>query len=65
MDAFYTIDEISEMLKISRRTAYRLIESGDLPAFKIGREFRVSAEDFEAFLTNSRISTKGVEITDN
>ncbi len=31
-------------------TVYRLIKGGDLPAVRVGRSFRVSATDVDAYL---------------
>jgi len=50
MDAFLTVDEIGKLLKVERRTVIRLIESRRLHAVKLGRFWRVSREDFQAFV---------------
>lgn len=36
-----TIAEVAEYLKISRKSVYKLVRSGDLPAFKAGKHWRV------------------------
>ena len=36
-----TLAEVAEYLKISRKTAYKMARSGDLPAFKAGKHWRV------------------------
>jgi excisionase family DNA binding protein len=46
----YTIDEIAETLKVTRRTVYNYIQSGTLKAIKIGKYWRVRHEDLERFL---------------
>ena len=38
----YTLDEVAEVLKITRRTLYTYVKEGKLKAVKIGREWRVS-----------------------
>jgi len=40
----YTLDEVEKILQLTRRTLYRHIKSGKLPAVKIGREWRIGHE---------------------
>ena len=47
---FYTLEEIAKALKVSKRTLYRFIQSGELQAVKIGQNWRVSEQDFNDFL---------------
>ena len=42
--------EISGLLGISRNTAYELLHSKDFPAFRIGKQYRVSRERFLTWL---------------
>lgn len=37
-----TVKEVREILFIGRDKAYRLLKSGELPAVKVGRDWRVS-----------------------
>ena len=55
---YYTIQDVAKMLDRSRRSVYRDIDSGKLRARKIGREWRISQEDYDAFV-NGEQSTKG------
>lgn len=45
-----TVAEVQARLRISRRTAYRLIERGDLPALRIGGSVRVDSDELEVWL---------------
>jgi excisionase family DNA binding protein len=36
-----TVREVAEMMRVSKMTVYRLIDSGDLRAKRIGRGFRI------------------------
>lgn len=47
----YTLDEISEILHISRKTLYSYIKEGKLKAVKVGRSWRITAKNLEEFLT--------------
>lgn len=46
----YTLDEVAEVLKITRRTLYTYVKAGKLKAVKIGREWRVSEDALQDFL---------------
>ncbi len=47
---FFTIQEISELLKISEVTVRGWVHQRELRAVRFGREFRVAAKDLEAFV---------------
>jgi len=36
-----TVNEVAEYLKIPKKTVYKMVRSGDLPAFKAGKHWRV------------------------
>lgn len=42
-----TPKEVMEELAIGRNTFYRLVNTGELPAFRIGKLWRVKREDLE------------------
>lgn len=54
----YTIDEVTTILQVTRRTIYSYIKSGKLKAVKIGKEWRVTQDNLEEFLS---IGTKAGE----
>lgn len=43
----YTLDEIQEILQVTRRTLYNWIKDGKLKAFKAGKSWRVTKESLE------------------
>ncbi len=45
-----TIDELCEMLMIGRTTAYKLLQSHELNAFKIGRVWKISKASVELYI---------------
>lgn len=58
-EQFLTTDEVLDRLNINQRTIYRLINSGKLPAYRVGRQWRVRRSDLDAFLKrNSRDSLR-------
>ena len=45
-----TPNEVAEHLRVSTMTVYRLIKSGELRAARIGKSFRISEDDVDAYL---------------
>lgn len=48
---YYTIYEISKMLKVSYLTVYRWIKAGKLQSNKAGKQYRIREEILNKFLT--------------
>lgn len=46
----YTVDEIADMLGISRSSAYKLVKQDDFSVVRIGNSIRVSKKSFDAWL---------------
>lgn len=42
-------------LGVVQRTIYKLVDQGDIPAFKIGRVIRIRRSDLDDFLERSRV----------
>ena len=47
----FTLDEVADILKVTKRTLYNYIKAGKLPAVKIGKYWRVSEESLQAFIS--------------
>ncbi|BBW95329.1 substrate-binding domain-containing protein [Geobacillus icigianus] len=50
----YTIEEIASLLKVSKLTVYDLVKKGKLPAFRVGRQMRVTADDLERYIAGQK-----------
>lgn len=50
MTTLLTAAEVAERLRVSTMTIYRLIRSGELPAVRVGRNYRVRAGDLDTYL---------------
>ncbi|KAB2334504.1 helix-turn-helix transcriptional regulator [Cytobacillus depressus] len=50
----YTIEEVSQLLKISKLTVYDLIKKEELVAFRVGRQMRVDQQDLERYKSKNR-----------
>ena len=53
--------EASRRLGITTRTLYRLIDNGQLPAYKFGRVIRLKEPEIDAFIDASRIEPGALE----
>jgi excisionase family DNA binding protein len=44
------VAEVAEVLRVSKMTVYRLITSGELRSARVGRSYRLTEEDVNAYL---------------
>lgn len=48
----YSVKEVAEILKTSRQQVRKMIQNEELPAVKVGREWRVAAESLQDFIND-------------
>jgi len=53
-ERFYSLEEVAQRLGVSERTVRRWIKSGELPAYKPGREYRIRDGELEEFLQSRK-----------
>ena len=53
---FLTVAEVAAMMRVSKMTVYRLVHSGELPAVRVGRSFRVPEDEVNEYLRKSYYS---------
>lgn len=53
-DRLVTVAEVAAHMRVSNMTVYRLIKSGQLPALRVGKNFRIRGRDLVAYLEASR-----------
>ena len=46
-----TVNEVADLLRVSRMTVYRLIKAGEMPAFRVGRSYRLREDDVDGYLS--------------
>ena len=54
---FLTVAEVAAMMRVSKMTVYRLVHSGELPAVRVGRSFRVPEDQVNEYLQRSYFQT--------
>lgn len=50
IDDILTIPEVAEVLKIGTSQAYRLVRTGELKAFKSGKDWKISKEALKQYI---------------
>lgn len=45
-----TIEELCEILSVGKNTAYRLLNNGEIPAFRIGRTWKIPRQSVTTFI---------------
>jgi excisionase family DNA binding protein len=54
MEKLLSIEDVAEILGLEYKSIYRLIRSGELPAARIGRVYRVNKADLAAYLERQK-----------
>ncbi|WP_199430991.1 helix-turn-helix domain-containing protein [Qaidamihabitans albus] len=50
---FLTVAEVASLMRVSKMTVYRLVHSGELPAVRVGKSFRVPEKAVHDYLDNA------------
>jgi excisionase family DNA binding protein len=46
-----TVNEVADLLRVSRMTVYRLIKEGQVAALRVGRSYRLREDDVDQYLS--------------
>jgi excisionase family DNA binding protein len=58
MEKLMTAKELSQFLKLSESTIYKLVSSGAIPGFKIGDSWRFELEEIRNLIRESKKTAK-------
>ena len=58
-DRLLTVAEVAATMRVSNMTVYRLIKSGDLPALRVGKNYRIRESDVDVFLSDRSVQVEG------
>ena len=61
---FLTVAEVADMMRVSKMTVYRMVHSGELPAIRFGRSFRVPDSAVAAVLRGGIADVGNVDDAD-
>lgn len=56
-EKYYSLEDVSNELKVAYLTVYRWVQDGKLQAHQIGKQYRIAKEDFDAFVDSRKKST--------
>ena len=59
-EQFLSIEDAAKLLDVDYKTIYRLVRSGEIPAARIGRVYRIKRADFDGFFERSKSVQMGV-----
>jgi excisionase family DNA binding protein len=45
-----TVNEVADILRVSNMTVYRLVKSGQIPAIRVGKNYRIKESDVNDYL---------------
>jgi excisionase family DNA binding protein len=54
MEKILTAKELSQFLKLSESTIYKLAYTGEIPAFKVGDSWRFELEEIQKMIRDSK-----------
>lgn len=54
----FRVKEVAEYLIVDEDTVTKLIRTRELPAKKVGREWRISEEDIQEYLLSKKITRR-------
>lgn len=46
-----TVNEVANILRVSNMTVYRLVKSGQIPAIRVGKNYRIKESDVNDYLS--------------
>jgi excisionase family DNA binding protein len=49
-DEILTLPEVTQLLKVAEKTVYTMAQKGQLPAFKVGGQWRFRRADLDAWI---------------
>ena len=61
-DRLLTVAEVADTMRVSNMTVYRLIKSGQLPALRVGRNYRIRRADVQQFLVDRSVRAETPKI---
>ena len=57
-DEILTLPEVAQLLKVAEKTVYTLAQKGQLPAFKVGGQWRFQRVDIDRWIEQQKGSSR-------
>jgi excisionase family DNA binding protein len=58
MNETFTLTEVAEYLKVSRKTVLRYVKERKIKAFKFGNNYRITKENLDKFYADNSLENK-------
>jgi excisionase family DNA binding protein len=52
-DRLWTVAEVADHMRVSNMTVYRLIKAGELPAIRVGKNYRIRGKELADYIDRS------------
>jgi excisionase family DNA binding protein len=53
-----TVAEVAAIMRVSNMTVYRLIRGGDLPAIRVGKNYRIREAEAQRYLSERSVRVR-------
>jgi len=64
-DEILTLPEVAQLLKVAEKTVYTMAQKGEMPAFKVGGQWRFRRTDLDAWIdAKTRCAAGGADAHD-
>lgn len=60
-DEILTLSEVAQLLKVAEKTVYSMAQKGQLPAFKVGGQWRFKRVDLDAWIEQQKAAARDGE----
>jgi len=54
MDKWLTLEQIAEYLQMSTSSIYKMAQTGKIPAYKVGRQWRFKKEEIDRWIKDKK-----------
>lgn len=54
-DRLLTVAEVAGVMRVSNMTVYRLIKGGELPALRVGKNYRIRETEVDRYLLDRQV----------
>jgi excisionase family DNA binding protein len=57
-DEILTLPEVAQLLKVAEKTLYTMAQKGQLPAFKVGGQWRFKRVDIDRWIEQQKMTPR-------
>jgi excisionase family DNA binding protein len=57
-DEILTLPEVAQLLKVAEKTVYSMAQKGQIPAFKVGGQWRFKRVDIDEWIEQRKVASR-------